>query len=87
MFFFVGVAIKIALLVSWRTTPGCPCSNLMIRSLKFKKDVYLKNVALDFVLLVLKFITHPSYYLTFIMDKTQHGPVIALFSGQLQEHF
>ena len=45
------------------------------------------NIALDFVLLVFKLCSNPSYYLTSIMDKTHHGPVIALFSVQLQQLF
>ena len=49
---FVGVVVKLAVLVS--VQPQCPCANPMICSMKFKKDVYLKNVALDFLLLVLK---------------------------------
>ena len=48
----------------------------MICSLKFKKDVFLKNVAWDFVLLFLVLL-HPNCYFTSIMDKTHHGPVIA----------
>ena len=32
----------------------CPCANLTISSLKFKKDIFLRNVAWDFALLVLK---------------------------------
>ena len=52
---FLGVAIKTAVLVSWSTTPvQCPYANLMICSLKFKKNRcdHIK-VALDFALLVL----------------------------------
>ena len=55
MFFFIGTAIKIAVLVSWSS-----CANLMICSLKFKEEVILnmpchgKDVAPDVVLLVLK---------------------------------
>ena len=55
----------------------------MTYSLKFNNEVYLKNVALDFVLLVL----NPSCYLTSIMDKTHPGPVISLFSAQFQQLF
>ena len=29
-------------------------------------------------------IPHPSCYFTFIMDKTRHGPVIALFSVKIE---
>ena len=50
----------------------------MICSLRFKKD---------FVLLVLKLYPHPSCYLFSIVAKTHHGPVIALFSAQLLQHF
>ena len=55
MFFFIGTAIKIAVLVSWSS-----CANLMICRLKFKEEVILnmpchgKDVAPDVVLLVLK---------------------------------
>ena len=51
----------------------------MVRSLKFKKEVSrLETVALDFVFLVLKLYTIRCH-LTSIMDKSQHGPFIALF--------
>ena len=42
-----------------------------------KRRCYLKNVALDFVFLVLKLC--PSCYPTSIMDKNHHVLVIALF--------
>ena len=32
-------------------------------------------------------IPHPRFYLTSIMDKTDHGPVVALLSVQVQQHF
>ena len=66
----------------------CPCANLMICSLKVKKDIYLKNVAWDFVLLLdFEVIPHPSCYFTSIMNKTHHGLGIALFSVKLQQLF
>ena len=34
-----------------------------------------------------KAILHPSYYLTSIVDKTHHGPVVVPFSGQLLQLF
>ena len=52
--FFIGVAIKIA---CFSVQFQCPCANLMICSLLLeilKRCSYLKNVALDFVLLVSK---------------------------------
>ena len=52
-----------------------------------KRRYYLKTIALDFALLVFKLLPNPRCYLTSIMDKTHHGPVIALFSVQLQQLF
>ena len=90
MCFFIGVAIKIAVLVSWHTTSVSVClpndPELEIQ----KRCSYFKNVALDFVLLVLKLYPHPGYipiHLTSIMDKTHRGPVFVLFSVQLQQLF
>ena len=51
----------------------------MICSLKFEEDVLLKNTALDFCAFGFEAIPHASCYLTSIVDKTCHGPVIALF--------
>ena len=51
-----------------------------------KRRSYLKNIALDFAL-DFEAMLHPSCYLTSIMDETHHGPVIALFSAQLQQLF
>ena len=100
--FFKGVAINIAVWISWRLTPvQCPCTNLIIW--RFKKDV-LKNIAFDFMLLVSKWrlaSNAPSNslgrlvtagksvnsYFTFTVDKTHHGPVIAPFSMQLLQLF
>ena len=56
----------------------CPCANanndlqLEIQ----KRCSFLKNVALDFVLLDFEAIPYPSCYLTSSVDKTPHGPVI-----------
>ena len=66
----------------------CPCANLMIWSLKIKKNVYLKHVAWEFVLLLgSKIIPNPSCYFTSIMNKIHHGPGIALFPVKLQQLF
>ena len=61
MCFFMGAAIKTAVLNSELRTQcpcanqcPCPCPCIMICSLKFRKDVYLKDVSLDFVLLLFK---------------------------------
>ena len=53
----------------------------MICNLKFKKDVLiLKMLLLDFALAFgFEAIPHPSCYLTSIVDKTHHGPVVAFF--------
>ena len=64
--FFIGVAIKIAVLMSWRTTPVYLCKSNDLQ-LEIQKRY--------------------ACYLTFIMDKTHHGPVIALSSEQLQQLF
>ena len=60
----------------------------MICSLKIKKNIYLKHVAWEFVLLLgSDVIPHPSCYFTSIMNKTHHGPAIALFSVKRQQLF
>ena len=54
MFFpLICAAIKIAVLVSWRKTPVPLCLSNDLQ-LEIQKRCYLKNVGLDFVLLVLK---------------------------------
>ena len=60
----------------------------MICSLKLKKGVpILKMLLLGFVLFAFEGMPHPSHSLTSIMDNTHHGPVITLFSVQLQQLF
>ena len=45
--FFIGAAVRIAVLVSWHTTPvSLPGANLMICSLKFKKEVVILKIPL-----------------------------------------
>ena len=69
----------------------CLFANLMICSLIFKTYVFLKNVAWDLELLLLPksfdFEVKPnlSCYFISIMDKTHHGPVIALFFVKLKQ--
>ena len=50
MFFFKGVAIKIPILVSWRTTPVCFCLSSDLQFEIQKRRCYLKIVAMDFAL-------------------------------------
>ena len=52
--FFIGVAIKIAVLVSWHTNPVSLCKSNDIQFEIQRRCSYLKNVDLDFVPLVLK---------------------------------
>ena len=80
----MGVAIKIAVLVSWRTAP-CLFDNLIICSLRFKKDVLFFKMLLCFRFCAFGFeaIAHPICYLTSAVDKTCRGPVTASFSLQL----
>ena len=48
----------------------------------------MKDVALDGgYVFGFEAIPHPSFYLNSIMDKTRHGPVIALFFVKLQQLF
>ena len=84
----MGVAIKIAVLVSWRTAP-CLFDNLIICSLRFKKDVLFFKMLLCFGLCAFGFeaIPHPSCYLTSIVDETHHFPVTTPFFVQLLEPF
>ena len=80
--------MKTAVLVSWRTQLQCSCANLMICSLRFIKDVLILKMLFWILLLDLKlYILHPNCYLTLIMDKTHHRPVIAPFSVQLLQFF
>ena len=51
---FIGIAIKVAVLVSWRTTPVFLCWSDDLQLQIQKRCCYLKNVSLDFVLLVWK---------------------------------
>ena len=64
---------------------SCPCLNLMISSLRFKKDVLFSKMFLCFGFCAFGFeaILHSSYYLTSIVNETHHGSVIAPFSVQL----
>ena len=80
----MGVAIKIAVLVSWRTAP-CLFDNLIICSLRLKKGILFLKMLLCFRFCAFGFaaIPHPSCYLTSVVDKTCRGPVIAPFSLQL----
>ena len=61
----------------------------MICSLRFKKDFTFFKMLLYFGFRTFGFeaIPHPSCYLTYIVDETHHGPVIALFSMQLLQLF
>ena len=52
--FFIVVAINIVVLVSWHTTPVSLCWSYDLQLQIRKIWSYRKNVALDFVLLVLK---------------------------------
>ena len=60
----------------------------MICNLRFKKDVLIFKILLCFGYCAFCFeaISHPSCYLTSIVDKTHHGPVIAPFSLQLRSY-
>ena len=60
----------------------CPCANLMIFSLRFKKDVLILKVLLSILCFLFWNYTHESYYFTFIEDKNQHGLIITLFPVQ-----
>ena len=59
----------------------------MVFSLKFKKDVVILKMLLWILCFGFDGMPHPSCYLTSIMNKTHHEPVIALFSLQLQQLF
>ena len=81
--FLIGVAIKIAVLMRWRKT-SVSLANLMICSLRFNKRCSFSKMLLCFEFCAFGFeaIPHPNCYLTSIVDKTHHGPVIAPFSVQ-----
>ena len=64
---FIGAAIKIAVLVSWRTTPVSLCQSNNLQLEIQKRRCYLKNVALDFVFGT-ETMPHRSCYLTSNMD-------------------
>ena len=61
----------------------------MTCTLRFKKDVLILKILLCFgsCAFGLEVIPHPCCYLTFIVEKTHHGPVIAPFSVLLQLFF
>ena len=59
----------------------------MICSLEFKKDVVILKMLPWFCVFGFAAMPDPSCYLISIMDKTHYGPVIALFSVQLQQPF
>ena len=63
--------------MSWVTTPVSLCQSNDLK-LEIQKRRYLKNVALNFAF-GFETMPRPSCYLTSIMDKTYHGPAIALF--------
>ena len=52
--FFIGAAIKTAVLVSWHTTPVCLCKSDDLQLEIRKRSCRLKNIALNIALLVLK---------------------------------
>ena len=54
MYISIGVVIKIAVLVSWRTTPMYLCSSNDLQLEIQKRCSYFKYVALNLLLLVLK---------------------------------
>ena len=61
----------------------------MICILRFKRDILFFKMLLCFGFCAFDFeaIPHPSCYLTFIVDETDHGPVMAPFSVQPLELF
>ena len=65
------------------------CANLMIYSLRFKKDVLILKVLLcfRFCAFVFEAIPHPSCYLTSVKYKSNHGPIFAHFSVQILQLF
>ena len=71
---------RLAALVSWCTT-NLMVVNLMVYSLRFKKDALILKMLRCFCFSVFGFavIPHPSYYFASIVDKTHHGPVNAPF--------
>ena len=71
----MGVAIKITVLVTCRTTPV---------SLKFKKDGLFWKIllSLGFCSFGFEAILYPSWYLTSTGNKTYHDAVITPFSVQ-----
>ena len=79
-YFFIGVAIKIAVLVSWSITPVTLCWSNYLQLKIHKRCSYPKHVAcFGFCAFGFEAIPHLSCYLTSIVNKTHHEPVIALF--------
>ena len=54
---------------------------------EIKKGVVILKMLLWICAFGFEAMSHPSYYLTSIMDKTRHGLVIALFSVKLRQLF
>ena len=80
--------MKIVVSVNWHTTLVSLCQSDDLQ-LGIQKRIYLKNAMVKVLLWMcytfgFEAMPHPSCYLTSIMDKTHHEPVIALFSVQLQ---
>ena len=65
--FFIDIAIKIAVLMSC-VQLQCPCTNLKIGSLRFKKDVLLLKMLLRLGFCAFSFEASPNCYLTSIVD-------------------
>ena len=71
--------------MSWHTTPVSLCQSNDLQLEVQKKRCYLKNVALDFMFLVLKLC--PSKLFTSIMDKTHHGRLLLFFLCNVSSFF
>ena len=80
--------MKIAVLVSWRTTPVSLCqSNDLQIEIQKRGCSYRNNVTLNFLLFGFETISYPSCHLATIVVKTNHWPVTAPFSVRLLQRF
>ena len=80
MFFFIGAATKIAVIVSWRTTSVSLCSSNDLQLEIQKRCSFLKNIALLWICAFgLQAVPRPSYYLTSIVDKLTMVQLLLLF--------
>ena len=77
--FFIGATIKIANLVNWCTIPVSLCQSNDLQLEIQMRFSYLKNVAVDFVLMVLKLYSKQVVILLPLLIKLTMGQLLLFF--------